>query len=283
MGCKHCSFKSYCIQPWIPSITSCKMVTKKRRKKIPLPPSRLALQAAAQQDRQQRAHPPGPPSSDLPAGTHPPRTDLGPQASPTPGGQGQGRGLPRCTGPAAQSAGIRWPSFRPGWGRRLPQPRALPHLPGPPWPALPLGLAPGRWTAPPWPLLTPRRHGSAARAQAGRAEERPRGRGGSSPDTHRRAHTRPPARPWEGGSRRGHASRELDTWPRRTQWPRASAAGRGDADSGRPALGGARSGLPSPAPGSSAGRSAATPGGAFVPEGRGACSRGLRHPPPPGF
>lgn len=181
--------------------------------------------------------------------------------------------------------------FRAGLG---PARLSVPRPPVPAWPALARALppgpwAPGSWTVPTWSLLTPGGHGSAAGAQAGSAEERPRrARGGSSPE---RTPARTRARPWGGGSQRGHASRVPDTWPRRTQWPRGPAAGRGDADSGRPALGGARRPA-SPAPGQPtgssgrwgrAGRSAATPGGAFVPEGVERAVRVYVSLPSPGF
>lgn len=241
-----------------------------------------------------------------------PGTDLDPQVSPTSGDQGQGRGIPSIPPrqPSHPEPRDPLPKFQAGLGPvRLPPPLALPHLPGPPWtapcPAGPgTGSRDGAHLVPTHPLRTwfrqqePKRRGQR-RNPAGRGEE-------NISETHTSAHA--PA------VRRGEATGSAGTppaghlaarWAQRcrqagTLRPRGPAAGRGNADSPRPALGGARlSGLPrlpasraspaSPAPAGPtlssgrwgrAARSAAAPGGAFVPERGGACGKGLRPPLP---
>lgn len=89
---KPCSFKSYCIKPWISSITELQNGNKKGGKNclfFPVSPS-----TALQQDWQWPAHPPHLPSPEAPPVQVGWAPDLGPQASPTSGDQGQGRPLP---------------------------------------------------------------------------------------------------------------------------------------------------------------------------------------------
>lgn len=96
MVCKHCSFKSYCIKPWIPSITELQNGNKKGGKKNTS--SSLRASPSAGSPAGQAAVSPSPTLSRLrPAAcTGELGTDLSSQASPTPGDQGQGQGLP-CT------------------------------------------------------------------------------------------------------------------------------------------------------------------------------------------
>lgn len=191
--------------------------------------------------QEQRAHPPRPPSSDPQlVQVSQARTDLGPQALPTSGGQGQGQGLP-CTSAGAQSPGIRCQSFRPGWGwrgsRSLLPSRTCPARPG----LCPAPLGPGhrvRGRCPPGLYSPLADMVQAAGAEAGSTQEKPgRAWGGKYP---RNAHPRAqaPAR-GKAARRSGDASR----WtPGRlgTQRPRGPAAGRGNTDSKRPEQGGAR-------------------------------------------
>lgn len=292
MGCKHCSFKSCCIKPWIPSITELQNGNKKGGKKsLFLPPGRPSRRLPSRTGSSE------PIPHALPAQTcswsRPARHRPGPAGfAHTRRSRSRAR-LPGCTHPAAPSPGIRWQSFGPGWGRRgslSPSPsRTCLARPGP----RPVPLGPGRGVRGPCPPGGPYspladmaqqpgpRQGARRRDPAGRGE-------GAARNAHPRAHA--PAR--------GEAARSVGTPPgcrtpgrAGTQWPRGPAAGRGDADSGRPVLGGARlpaSPPPGQPPGASgrwgrAGRSAATPGGAFVPEGVERAGRVYVSPPPPGF
>lgn len=286
MGCKHCSFKSYCIKPWIPSITELQNGNKKEGKKIPLPPSRPALQAAPQQDRQQPASPSPTPSQLRPApGTEEPGTDLGPQASPTSGVKVKGEGF---LAPPQPPRGIRWQSFRPGW---VQQGSLSPRPPAPAGSAQ-VGALPrralgaqGPWTVPTWSLLTPCRHGSGSRIRSReRRGETRQGVGRKISPNRSPARTR--ASPWGGGSQRRDASRRT---PGRlgTQLPRGPPRGVAKLTASG-ALGGARLRASPASPGSSgrwgrAVRSAATPGGAFVPQSSGVGNKGLRLPLPQVF
>lgn len=307
MGCKHCSFKSYCIKPWIPSITKLQNGNKEEKNTSS---SLLDSPSGGSPAGQATGSPsPTPSQRSREACTGEPGTDLGPQASPTSGDQGQGRELP-STLPSRPEPRDPLPKFQAGLGpARLPQPLALPHLPGPPWSA-PCPARPGARSGDgahlvpthpsrTWFRLQEPKQGGQRRNPAGREEE-------NIPETHTSAHA-PAARRGEAAGSAGTppAGHLAARWAQRggqagTLRPRGPAAGRGNADSQRPALGGARlSGLPrlpssqashaSPAPtgptlssghwGRAAG-SAAAPGGAFVPERGGVCSKGLRLPLP---
>lgn len=278
------------------------MVTR-RRKKIPLPlldsPS-----GGSSAGRATGSPSPTPSQPRRQACTGEPGTDLGPQVSPTSGDQGQGRGFP-FTPPhpptVAQSPGITCQSFRPGWGQRdshSPSPfRTCPASSG----LRPArrGQARGRGTVPTWSPLTPCGHGSGSRSRSGE------GRGGTRPGVGRKispkrtpAHTRPPSAVGRRLAARGR--RPQDTWP---PAGRSAAGWRGRCDRGDRPLGAATltargprwAGPASPASPASpapagptlssgrwgrAARSAAAPGGAFVPERGGACGKGLRPPLP---
>lgn len=186
------------------------------------------------------------------AGPDRPGTDLGPQASPTPGGQGQGRGLPGCTHPAAPSPGIRWQSFGPGWGRRCSQPLALPYLPGPPWPA-PCPLGPGRRVrgrCPPGPYSPLADMAQQPEPRQGARRRDPAGRGeGAAPNAHPRAHA--PAR--------GEAARSVGTPPGCRTPGRAGRSGHGDPPRGAATL--TAGGQPWAGPGARPPRRPASPPG----------------------
>lgn len=232
------------------------MVTR-RRKKIPLPlldsPS-----GGSSAGRATGSPSPTPSQPRRQACTGEPGTDLGPQVSPTSGDQGQGRGFPFTPPPPPHrrpEPRDHLPKFQAGLGpARLPQPLALPHLPGQLWsapcPAGPgTGSRNGAHLVPTHPLRTwfrqqePKRRGQR-RNPAGRGEE-------NISETHPSAHA-PAVRRGEAAGSAGTppAGHLAARWAQRgrlagTLRPRGPATGRGNADSPRPALGGARlSGLP---------------------------------------
>lgn len=190
---------------------------------------------------------------------------------------------------AAQNPGIRCQSFRPDWARAALSPwpsRTCPARPGRHHPRPDAGSGDGAHLVPThllWTWLTqqePQLEGGGDTRQ---------GVGRKSPPKRTPA---PRARRGEPAGARGRLPQ--DTWASArpaggTQDCWGPAAGRGSADSPRPALGGAR--LPRAAgPTGSRGRRgraagfAAAPGRAFVPGRGGACSEGLRLPlPQPGF
>lgn len=201
------------------------MVTRKEEKKYLFHPA--SPSTALQQDWQWPAHPPRPPSPEaqlVQVGWAP---DLGPQASPTSGNQGQGRGLPF----PAQEPGESLPKFQARLGpTRLSQPLAPWHLPSAhsPDPAL------GPHTMPPGPHSPRVDMAQAAAAESGGRGE-PAGRGEDR--IPRRAHGLAPPQPQAPGGRR--LPQDTCSALRAAGWAdRRGSAGRGAADSyGR--LGGA--------------------------------------------
>lgn len=167
------------------------MVTRKEEKKNTS--SSLRASPSAGCPAGQAAASPSPTLSQLrPAAcTGEPGTDLSAQASPTPGDQGQGQGLPR-TPPEPRDLMAK---FQAGLGpARLSQALALPHLPGPPWSAPCPALSrtrPGRGIrgrCAPGPYSPLADMVQAAGAEAPSAEEKPAGRGDENiPETHTRA------------------------------------------------------------------------------------------------
>lgn len=133
MGCKHCSFKSYCIQPWIPSITSCKMVTKKKEEKNTSP----SVQAGP---------PGGCPAGPAAASPSPRPSQLRPAGGYTPAPhrpRPSGFAHTRRSRSRARASSLHRPSrperrdqmakFQAGPGPAAP---AAPRPPAPAWPAL---------------------------------------------------------------------------------------------------------------------------------------------------
>lgn len=126
MVCKRCSFKSYCIEPWIPSITELQNGNKK--KKIPLPPSQPSLQAVPWAG--QAAVSPSPTPSQLrPAAcTGEPASTLALRLRPHPGIKVKGEGFLAPLEPSDPMAKFQ-AGLRPA---QLLQALALRHLRGPP-------------------------------------------------------------------------------------------------------------------------------------------------------
>lgn len=291
MGCEHCSFKCYCIKPWIPSIIELQNGNKKGGKKIPLPPSWPALQAAPQQDGRRRAHPPRLPSPNVPLGQVSPAPTLALRLRPHPGNKVKGEGfLPPASRPEPRDP---MPKFQARLGpARLSQPLALQHLPGPrgsaPCPTGPgEGSADGAHLVPTHPLRTwfrrqEPKQGGQRRNPAGREEE-------NIPET-QAAHTRRPA-----VGRRLAAPGRLpqDTWPpaRCSAAGRRGRSGQRDGRRARPRWQPAARAGRGPPPASRLlaahrvqGRATAAPGGAFVPSEVGRAGRGCVFPSAdPGF
>lgn len=215
MGCKHCSFKSYRIKPWIPSITELQNGNKKGGKKyLFLPPGRPSRRLPGRTGSSE------PIPHALPAQTcgwyRPARHRPWPSGcAHTRRSRSRAKGFLAPTQPPRAQGSDGKVSGRVGAGAALSAPRP----PAPAWPALVRALP--RWalragsvdgahlvpTHPSRPWFRQQEPGQGARRRnpAGRGEER-------APE---RTPARTRARPWEGGSRRGHASRVPGTWPRR--------------------------------------------------------------------
>lgn len=282
MGCKHCSFKSYCIKPWIPAIT--KLQNGNKKGKMPLPPW-------GQPSRPLPGRSPSPaPSQRRPAAsTEKPGPTLARRLRPRPGVKVKGEGFPAPPqAPRARGSGGK---FGAGWASAALSPRpsrtcrARPApRPAPRGARVRGGCAGRAHPAPTHPSRTWFRRqepeqGAHGRDPAGRGEE-------NTPETHTRAHTRPPV---GREVARGAGTPPAGHLAARGRGGRGDRRGRGEADTSGPRWAGPASRPPPPAgpraPGrwGRAGHSAATPGGASVPEDREACDKDLCLPLPRDF
>lgn len=198
------------------------MVTRRKKKYLFLPPSQAFRRSPP--DRQQRAHPPRPPRSDLQLVQVSRASTLALRLRPHPGIKVKGEGLLAPLEPSDPMAKFQ-AGLRPA---RLLQALALRHLRGPPWFA-PCPTRPGRggpWTVPTWSLLTSCGHGSGSGSQSLERRETRQGVGRKISPKRTPVHRRPP---WGGGSR---GRLPQDTWmPGDAAATGTPPSGRGNADS----------------------------------------------------